>query len=281
MAEPILKWAGGKRQLMDQVLRHFPSDFKKRRFHEPMFGAGAVTFKIEPTGGTINDINGRLMSFYKVVRERPNELIEFNRKHRYSEEYYYRARERYNLPINGGKLDPIEEASLLLYLNRTCYNGLYRVNGKGEFNVPFGGYKNPDFVQEERILAASKILKHLNIYNKDFSYVLRAAKEGDIVYFDPPYQPVSTTSAFTAYNKDGFGIEEQHRLANLMSKLNEKNVLVVLSNSAADEMVELYSGLEGFSIHKVDARRAINCNGTRRGKVGELIVTNVKREVWF
>ncbi len=144
--------------------------------------------------------------------------------------------------MNGGELEPIEEASLLLYLNRTCFNGLYRVNAKGEFNVPFGGYKDPDFVQEERILAASKILKHLRIMNKDFSYVLRAAKEGDLVYFDPPYQPVSTTSAFTAYNKDGFGIEEQRRLADLMSKLNEKKVLVVLSNSAADEMVEYIKG---------------------------------------
>lgn len=158
------------------------------------------------------------------------------------------------------------------------------MNAKGEFNVPPGVYKDPDFVLEERIRKASSVLKHLDIYNTDFSYVLDASGKGDIVYFDPPYQPVSATSAFTAYSRDGFDFEDQRRLMRLMAKLDKKGVHVVLSNSAASEMIELYSELEGFTIEKVDARRAINCNGSKRGTVGEIIVTNVERtheESWF
>jgi hypothetical protein len=158
------------------------------------------------------------------------------------------------------------------------------VNAKGEFNVPYGVYKDPDFVLEDRIRKASAVLKHLDIYNADFSYVLDASSKGDLVYFDPPYHPISTTSAFTAYNRDGFGFEEQQRLMRLMSKLDKKGALVVLSNSASDEMIELYSGLESFTIERVDARRAINCNGSKRGTVGEIIVTNVEpahEESWF
>ena len=275
MANPILKWAGGKRQIIQEILNHFPKDYSSRKFHEPMFGAGAITFKIEPKTGSINDINRRLVNLYRVVKTYPNELIEFNKHHQYNKDYYYNARNRFNAPINGENLDPIEEASLLVYLNRSCFNGLYRENSKGGFNVPFGRYKSVDFVQEKNILNAHEILRNLEIHNEDFSYVCELANPGDLVYFDPPYQPVSLTSSFTSYSKDAFDFSDQERLWNTMIRLNDKGVDVVLSNSNAPEVVKLYQKLEGFSISLITAKRAINCNGSRRGEVGELVVTNV------
>ncbi len=275
MANPILKWAGGKRQIIQEILKHFPTDYSSRKFHEPMFGAGAITFKIEPKTGSINDINRRLVNLYRVVKTYPDELIEFNKRHQYNKDYYYDARNRFNVPINGESLDPIEEASLLVYLNRSCFNGLYRENSKGGFNVPFGRYKSVDFVQEKNILNAHDILRNLEIHNEDFSYVCESANPGDLVYFDPPYQPVSLTSSFTSYSKDSFDFSDQERLCNTIIRLNDKGVDVVLSNSNAPEVVELYQKLEGFSISFITAKRAINCNGSRRGEVGELVVTNV------
>jgi DNA adenine methylase len=275
MTNPVLKWAGGKRQIIEEVIHHFPRDFKDRPFHEPMVGGGAVTFRIEPKRGTINDINGRLMRFYDVVKNRPEELIERNRQHIWSEEYYYHARDIFNRPARGEPLDVVDEASLLVYLNRTCYNGLYRENSKGAFNVPFGRYKKVDYVQEKSILAASKILINLSIFNDDFEYILRTAKRGDLVYFDPPYQPVSKTSSFTSYHKDAFDFEEQVRLRDTIEQLDEKGVYVVLSNSESIEMRRIYSELQGFSIYVIEAKRAINCNGSKRGAIAELIVTNV------
>jgi len=278
MANPILKWAGGKRQIIQEILDHFPKDYPSRRFHEPMFGAGAVTFRIEPKSGSINDINRRLVNLYRVVKTRPEDLLICNRSHRYEKEYYYNARNRFNAPIEGKYLDPIEEASLLIYLNRSCFNGLYRENSKGGFNVPFGRYKSVDFVQENSILKAHEILKNLDIHNEDFSYVCESAKSGDLVYFDPPYQPVSLTASFTSYSKEAFDFSNQERLKDAMIELNDKGVFVVLSNSNAPEVVELYEQLEGFTISTITAKRAINCDGGRRGEVGELVVTNVPKE---
>jgi DNA adenine methylase len=275
MANPILKWAGGKRQIMQEILNHFPIDYPSRKFHEPMFGAGAITFKIEPKAGSINDINRRLVNLYRVVKNHPYELIEFNKRHQYNKDYYYNARNRFNASVNGESLDPIEEASLLIYLNRSCFNGLYRENSIGGFNVPFGRYKSVDFIQEKNIINANVILRNLEIHNEDFSYVCESATSGDLVYFDPPYQPISLTSSFTSYSKDAFDFSDQERLCNAMIRLDEKGVDVVLSNSSAPEIVELYGKLEGFSISYITAKRAINCNGSKRGDVGELVVTNV------
>ena len=275
MAEPILKWAGGKRQITQEVLRHFPVDFRKRAFHEPMVGAGAITFLIEPKKGSINDINNRLMTMYKVIRNHPHELIEENRKHVYDKKYFYSARRKFNSSLAGAQSDSIEESSLLIYLNRTCWNGLYRVNSKGEFNVPFGGYKNPDFVQEERILRISQILKNLKIRSGDYSYVVKESRRGDVVYFDPPYQPTSATSSFTSYTREGFGIEEQVRLRDTILTLGDKGVMSILSNSDSSELVRLYEGYDSLTITRIRARRAINCNGSKRGEVGEIIVANV------
>ena len=244
-----------------------------------MFGAGAVTFLLKPSDGTINDVNKRLMDFYRVVKRHPEDLIEENQKHRYTKEYFYEARERYNSAVRGEHLGKVEEASLLQYLNRTCYNGLYRVNSKGEFNVPFGGYKNPDFVQADRIRKASRILKHLRICDGDFSYIVKEASKGDVVYFDPPYVPVSPTSAFTSYSTDGFGMKDQTRLADAMAELDSKGVLVILSNSDAPELKKLYAGLSSFEVARISARRAISCNGGGRGKVAEIVISNIPHDL--
>jgi len=276
MANPILKWAGGKRQIIESIISLFPKDINKHRFHEPMFGGGAVTFNIEPCGGSINDINPRLVRFYRTVREYPDELIERNRKHKLDKDYFYTARKRFNRPIHGYELEPIEEASLLLYLNRTCFNGLYRENKLGEFNVPFGRYKTSDFVQEENIRKCSKILKRMDIYNEDFEYILNVVRKGDFVYIDPPYHPLTDTSSFTSYSKGGFGYDSQIRLRDTILKLNEKGVKFVLSNSSAEAMKKLYS--DYFRIISIPARRAINCNGERRGEILELLVTNIPEE---
>lgn len=279
MAKPILKWAGGKRQLLEEIIALFPKDFEDGSFHEPMFGGGAVTFHIEPKVGTINDINSRLMRFYEVVKNRPDELIEESENHQYgnNEVDYYNAREEFNKPVRGEELNKVREASLLLYLNRTCFNGLYRENSNGKFNVPFGDYSNPDWVREDQIRECSKVLQNLEIWNEDFEYILGKSEAGDLVYFDPPYQPVSETADFTQYSKEGFDFEEQVRLRDTCVELDEKNVLFVLSNSWAKPVRELYEGIENFDVHQVSANRDISSKAETRGPVIEILVTNVPR----
>lgn len=278
MAEPILKWAGGKRQLLEDIVALFPKNYGSRPFHEPMFGGGAVTFNIEPKGGTINDVNPRLMRFYEVVRDKPEELIEENKTHEHAESYYYEVRDEFNKPVHGEELDKVREASLLLYLNRNCFNGLYRENSKGEFNVPFGDYKNPDFVREKQIRECSRALENLEILNEGFEYVLNKAEEGDLVYFDPPYQPVSETANFTEYSKEGFDFDEQKRLRDVCVKLNEGDVFLVLSNSWAKPVRTLYEKTEDFEVNRVSAKRDISSKAETRGPVYEMLVTNIPED---
>ena len=204
MASPILKWAGGKRQLLDELYSRFPQSYN--RYHEPFFGGGALFFDLEPDNGTINDTNPRLVNFYKQVRDRPEELIDYlrsfndpesgpdpdlpfaesNRKGKEIKNYYYQQRERFNNRPYDDDFDELEEAALLLYLNRTCYNGLYRENSTGGFNVPIGRYSNPDWVRADEIQKASHVLDNTEIHNTDFGYVTDEVEEGDLVYFDPP-----------------------------------------------------------------------------------------------
>jgi len=276
VGEPILKWAGGKRQILGEILSLFPHDYASRTYHEPMVGGGAVVFAISPRKGTINDLNDRLMRFYEVVRDFPHELIEENKRHKNTREYYYRARKEFNelafkTPLT--KEEKIREASLFLYLNRTCYNGLYRVNAKGEFNVPFGRYTNPDFVREKQILEASRVLKNLKLLNKDFNYILEEAEAGDLVYFDPPYEPVSETSNFTQYTCNGFDFEHQRRLRDVCVELDKKGVYFVLSNSWAEPVRRLYEGM--FEVIQIKARRDISAKVESRKPVYEILVTNV------
>ena len=277
MAEPILKWVGGKRQLLQELHSRFPISYEK--YHEPFIGGGAVFFDLEPSEGTINDLNRRLISFYEVIRDHPEQLIEENHRHEYEEEYYYDARDRFN---ELHKLDErsleeqIEEASLMLYLNRTGYNGLYRENQSGGFNVPFGRHTNPDFIRERQVRKASGILDDIEIYNRDFDYLIDYAEEGDLVYFDPPYEPVSQTADFTQYQSDGFDKDDQRRLRDLAVSLSQSGVNVVISNSPP--VGELYEDVSEFSIEVVEAVRMVNSDADNRDDVAEVIITNVPAE---
>lgn len=293
MVKPILKWAGGKRQLLDDLLARFPKDGFER-YHEPMFGGGALFFELTPDDGSINDTNPRLINFYKQVRDDPEELIarcksfddpesdpdpsrEFSdvgRDGEPIENYYYQQRERFNRRPNGEEFDEVEEAALLLYLNRTCYNGLYRENADGEFNVPIGRYSNPDWVREGAIREASRALENTRILNTDFEYVLTEdiADSEDLVYLDPPYKPMSPTANFTDYSAEGFEKWDQERLLNVAKQLDEKGVYVILSNSGV--MFDRYEEA-GFAVAIEGAKRAINSDGENRDEVNEIIATNV------
>ena len=262
----ILKWAGGKRSLVQEILSMFPLDYEGRAYHEPFLGGGSVFFTIRPKRGTVNDVNTRLANFYRVVRDSPDALIVEASRHAYDKKTYYTLRDRFNK----GGLDPIEDAALLLYLNKTGYNGLYRVNSKGLFNVPFGTYRNPRIVPAEDIIIASEALKRVEIRSEDFSYLLDAANEGDIVYLDPPYEPLSKTSNFNTYSPAGFPWSEQVRLSKMIRELDARGVLFTLSNS--EPVKKLY---KGFRIKIVHANRSINTKTTGRGSVREILVTNI------
>ncbi|MUW15491.1 Dam family site-specific DNA-(adenine-N6)-methyltransferase [Halorubrum sp. CBA1125] len=296
MVKPVLKWAGGKRQLLEEIYGRFPADFD--RYHEPFLGGGAVFFDLEPDDATVNDTNPRLANFYRVVRDRPDELIarlrefddpeadpdpdrafaEENWKGNAVEQYFYQQRARFNRrayadeewPATGA--DRVEEAALLLYLNRTCYNGLYRENSGGGFNVPIGRYADPEWVMADRVRAASRALADTDVRNADFAYVLDAADEGDLVYLDPPYEPMSATANFAEYSAEGFGREDQERLLETVEELDEKGVYFVLSNSGV--MYEPYDDA-GFRVEKEGATRSINSDETARGEVDEIVATNV------
>ena len=293
MVKPILKWAGGKRQILHQIRACFPPEDDCRHYHEPFFGGGALFFKTGPhDGGTINDINERLMNFYRVVKEDPDSLIEElrefrrpdddpdpsedfsdeNRKGKEIDEYYYQQRELFNCRPNGEEFNEIEEAARLLYLNRTCYNGLYRENQSGEFNVPIGRHSNADWEQTQRINEAHHALQNVEINCGDFSYISDVAQPDDLVYFDPPYRPVSATSSFVEYSSESFGSDQQKRLRDLAVELNNRGVYVVISNSPP--IRDIYKNYD-FNIHDIGAKRQINSNADDRGEVGEIIITNV------
>ncbi|DAA81209.1 MAG TPA: modification methylase [Cyanobacteria bacterium UBA10660] len=265
---PIVKWVGGKRQLMFELIKNMPKSYN--RYFEPFIGGGALFFELQPDRAYISDMNEELINLYSIVRDNVYELIEDLSRHEVSKEYFLKIRnidrtEKY------AELSDIERASRFIYLNRTCFNGMYRVNSKGEFNVPFGHYKNPRIIDENNLLNCSELLKKTEIKCADFSEILTKVKKGDLVYFDPPYVPLNETSSFTSYTKDGFDINMQFKLRDVCDELDNKGVKFMLSNSDTKLANELYANYE---IKKVFASRQINANADGRGKITEVLVRN-------
>lgn len=265
---PIVKWVGGKRQLMFELLKNMPKSYN--RYFEPFIGGGALFFELQPENAYISDMNEELIDLYSVVRDNVYELISDLSKHEISKEYFLEIR---NLDRTSEykNLSDVQRASRFIYLNRTCFNGLYRVNSQGQFNVPFGNYKNPRIVDENNLLNCSELLKNTEIKCADFSGILSKVKKGDFVYFDPPYVPLNETSSFTSYTKDGFDMDMQFKLREVCDELDSMGVKFMLSNSDTKFVNELYSNYE---IKKVFASRAVNANAEGRGKITEVLVRN-------
>lgn len=265
---PFLKWAGGKKQLLPQLMSRIPESFGT--YYEPFLGGGALFFELQPELACISDINTELVNCYKVVKNAPSELIKALSQHRYESEHYYSVR---NIDRHDDYLSwsSVQRASRLIYLNKTCFNGLYRVNSSGHFNVPFGRHKNPTICDTENLLACSAVLSKIQIEEVSFESILTRVEANDFVYLDPPYAPVSLTSNFTAYAKDGFNSDMQHKLREVCVALDGKGVRFMLSNSSAPQILELY---KNFNLELVTASRAINSKANLRGVVDEVIVRN-------
>lgn len=265
--QPFLKWAGGKSQLLEQYAAFFPQRYN--RYLEPFLGGGAVFFYLEPDEAILSDYNKDLIQCFLVVKNNVKQLINLLKIHKehHGKEYYEKMRKDYNTK----KLGKVERVAILIYLNKSCFNGLYRVNSKGEFNVPFGKYRNPAIFDEENLLAASKLLKRTKLCSGDFSKVLDYTERDDFVYLDPPYYPLNKTSSFTSYTAEKFLEEEQERLANVFKELDKKKCKVMLSNSDTKFIKNLY---KDYRIETVKANRAISCIGNKRGPINELVVLN-------
>lgn len=263
---PFLKWAGGKRQLLAQFGPYFPEAGTYGKYLEPFVGGGAVFFHLLPEVAILSDTNGDLMECYEVIREDVEGVIRELRKGKNEKEFFYAMRAK-----NPRRLGPVKRVARTIYLNKTCYNGLYRVNRKGEFNVPFGKYKNPTICDEVNLREVSEALRGVELKVRPFEAVVDDAEEGDLVYLDPPYQPLSVTSSFTGYTKDAFGEADQRRLAEVFRELDGMGCWVMLSNSDASLIRELY---RGYRIERVMATRAINSRRDRRGKIPEVLVLN-------
>ena len=265
---PIVKWVGGKRQLMFELLKSMPKSYN--RYFEPFIGGGALFFELQPENAYISDMNEELINLYSVVRDNVYELISDLNKHEVSKEYFLEIR-NIDRTDEYKNLSNVQRASRFIYLNRTCFNGLYRVNSQGQFNVPFGNYKNPRIVDKNNLLNCSELLKNTEINCADFSEILTKVKKGDFVYFDPPYVPLNETSSFTSYTKDGFDMDMQFKLREVCDELDSMGVMFMLSNSDTKFVNELYSNYE---IKKVFASRAVNANAEGRGKITEVLVRN-------
>ncbi|MDP9151928.1 MAG: DNA adenine methylase [Myxococcota bacterium] len=262
-ARPFLKWAGGKRQLLPTLLQNAPAN--PRRYFEPFVGGGALFFALRPKEAVLADANGRLIRAYKGVRDSVDAVIRLLRSYPHEREFFYRFREK---DVDEGT--DAEVAAWFVYLNRTAFNGLYRVNRANGFNVPFGRYANPTLCDEPTLRACAAALAGADLRAEDFEAVVDDAREGDFVYFDPPYVPLSTTSSFTSYTSGGFGEAEQARLRDTARRLKERGVRVLLSNSSAPLVRRLYA--QGFSITEVSATRLVNSKASGRGAVVELLI---------
>jgi len=268
----FLKWAGGKTQLLHIFEEFIPKN--SNRYLEPFLGSGAVFFFIKQKYSNkeciLSDKNKELINCFKVVRDDVEDLIELLKKYKnkHSDKYYYKVRK-----IDTKAPSTTENAARFIYLNKTCFNGLYRVNSQGRFNVPIGKYKNPGILNERDLRRASELLQGVTLKTMSFEGITDIASAGDFVYFDPPYYSTSQTSNFTGYTKDSFSGEDQEKVRDVFKQLDEKGCLVMLSNSNNEFIRSLYDG-NGYTIRTVDARRMINCNAEKRGAVEEIVVMN-------
>lgn len=267
---PFLKWAGGKTKLIPQYSHYFPRKFAT--YYEPFLGGGAIFFHLLPRRAVLFDINPELVNVYCCVRDRVDELIQQLQDHRdrHCQDYYYFIRAC-------TFSSELERAARMIYLNKTCFNGLYRENSKGQFNVPMGRYKNPGIFDPDLLYAVAIALQNAEIAVAPFETVLNYAHSSqDFVYFDPPYYPISTTSNFTAYNRHAFKPQDQIRLRDTVVELAKRGVQVMVSNSDCPFIHDLY---QGFNLYPILAARSINSNGKRRGKITELVITSYPVEV--
>ena len=272
LVSPFVKWVGGKRQLLKEIELELPKGLSRLKFHEPFVGGGAVFFHLQPRSGCINDANPELINAYEVIRDDVYSLIKSLKQHKNEADYFYKIR-ALDREHDFKKLSKIERASRLIYLNKTCFNGLYRVNSAGEFNSPFGRYDNPNIINEPVLLAISNYLKESNIKitNLDYEESLNQIGQNSFVYFDPPYHPLSESSNFTGYIAGGWSTQEQERLKLLCDTLTNNGVKFLLSNSSTPFIHELY---KSYQLKVVKASRAINSISSKRGNVDEVLIKN-------
>lgn len=270
-ARPFLQWVGGKRNMIQQYKKYFPADYNT--YYEPFVGGGAVFFSLLPSNAIITDSNQELIETYKAIRDSPEEVIslleELKKKH--SKELYMAIRELDRIYDLFFEFSLVEIASRMIYLNQTCFNAVYRVNKKSQFNVPIGSSLNRLICDKNAIIIASKILKKAKIICADFEEALLGHNENDFIYLDPPYEPVSKYSDFTRYTKEKFYQDDQLRLKNIFDKLTKAGCKVMLSNSDCEYIRDLY---KEYNIIYVTSLRTLNCKKDRRGQVSELLITN-------
>lgn len=275
LLSPILKWVGGKRQLLSEIIPLI--DESCDNYVEPFIGGGAVLFRLQPKKAIINDYNTELINVYRTVRDDLDGLVALLKEHeKYnSSDYYYEVRALDRTP-DFDKMSNLERAARIIYLNKTCYNGLYRVNSLGQFNSPYGRYKNPNIVNEVVLRAISKYLNRneISIRSGDYKDVLNDIEKNSFVYLDPPYMPISSSSSFTGYTEGGFGYDKQVELKEECDKLNSKGVHFLQSNSDCEEIRELY---KDYRIKVVKAKRAINSDAKKRGQINEVLIYNAKK----
>ena len=270
--QPFTKWTGGKRKLLPIIKSLMPDNYTN--YFEPFVGGGALFFELAPQQALINDFNTELINCYQQIKEHPDQLITLLQHHqeKNTKDYYLDLR---SVDRDGRieQMTGVEKAASIMYMLRVDFNGLYRVNAKNQFNVPYGRYKNPKIVDSELIYAISNYLNKnsIQIVSGDFEKAVETAKQGDFVYFDPPYIPISETSAFTSYTHEGFSYDDQVRLRDTFKKLSERGVHVMLSNSSSSLVYELY---KDFTIHSIEVTRANGAKASSRGKVLEVIITN-------
>ena len=271
--KPFVKWAGGKRQIIDKLIHYAPNKFNT--YYEPFVGGGALLFELSPNNAVINDSNIELMNIYKVLcnEEKFKKMCAILNKYEknHSEEFYYEIRDMDRNKRSFSRLSDYKRAARTIYLNKACFNGLYRVNSKNEFNVPFGKKLKVNTYEGGNLITVSNYLtmNNIKILNVDFEEAVKDAKKGDFIYFDPPYD--SDKSIFNSYTESGFGKDEQRRLAKVYKELSDKGCFVMLSNHNTTLVQELY---KEFHIHLIEAKRNINANAKKRGKVEEVIITN-------